>query len=274
MKLLSFNLFVFLIFLIFSFSSCGDKNSSESNQVGLNDDLTSEEMTLTTSSESSSKASEYQEKPCELLTEEIVKKYVTTDKEIISEFTEAGEAGGIEHQAFCNYTWERMSEEEASEKLVDQMMSGMSDPGAFKIDHKSMQSEYFITISMKDYEGNEFYLARSVKLTDEQIEQKAQQAAEQAMESETFKEMNTVDKEAYTKEAAETTKSMLIKIRDETVEVEGLGEDAYFSSGPTSSYISELIVLSGRKIVFLTAFASEDNQENKEIALKMAKEIL
>ena len=116
MKFISFNSIVFLVVLVFSFLSCGNakEGSTDSSE----------------SQETSSNLDQYQQKPCELLTEEIIKKHITTNYEIVSksEIDQPLPSGA----ATCSYTW-RKSE--------------------------GNDSDYFIDITMMDYEKNKGYFS-------------------------------------------------------------------------------------------------------------------
>ncbi len=118
MKLISFSSIVFLVVLVFSFSSCGNGNSKE----GSTDSSESQET--------SSNLDNYQEKPCELLTEGIIRKYITTSYEIRSEskINQSLPRGA----SSCKYAW-RKSE--------------------------GNDSDYFIDITMMDYEKNKAYFS-------------------------------------------------------------------------------------------------------------------
>ncbi len=263
MKLATLNSFVLLAFLTFLFFGCGNEGKNDESQNSSTDTSITEETKSTTSS--SSKLDEYQQKPCGLLSEADIKKYVTVDKQIKRTATEDQ---GKFAPAKCSYTWERLTDEEYEKQVFATM--ALTDMNT-KL--QAMSENYLVTIYMMDYEGNKNYFSPSMKeITDEEIEQKTQEAAKKAVEDEKFKNMNASQKKEASESAAESMKSMLTKLRDKTL-IKGIGEGAYFD--PVGhDYTSTLIVRSNKKIIFLTAFVDEDNKKNKEIIKKIAKEIL
>ena len=265
MKLISAKAFLFLFFLIFSFSSCGNKSTTENSQENSTDNSASEEVISSNSASVSSKASEYQKKPCELLTEEIIKKYVTIDKEIDKEFFEYDK-----RPSRCSYSWKKPNAEEATKNQVKEVGEMVKTDGKHEMDMKKMLPVYSVAISIHDYAGS----AQSfipIQLTDEQIEAQAKQAKEMAMKNKTFQNMNAADQEKVINLAAEKTRNTLTKMRDETVVVEGIGEAAYWNP---SGFDNTFMILSNGKSINLEVYVSDNRQENIEIAKKIAREML
>ena len=268
MKLVSLHSLLILLFLVFSFSSCGNNNSTEDNNDNQesSDNFVSEEMSSSNSASASSKLTKFEEKPCNLLTEAIIRKYVTTDKKI--------ESSSTEYQsrylpAKCFYTWEKMSEEEQNEKLMEMMMKG-GQGGVGNMATTLM--DYHINISITSYAGRGEDFIPNNNLTDAEIEARAKEVGEETMENKMFKDMDATSKKESAELAANMTRDKLTSLRDETVVIEGVGDAAY--SVPMSKLTNTLMVLSDGKAVTIEIYVSDDRKENIEIAKKIAKEIL
>ncbi|WP_338793640.1 hypothetical protein [Bernardetia sp. MNP-M8] len=269
MKSVSAKVILFLIFLVISFSSCQNKKTNENSQENATNSSISEEITSSNSASVSSKASEFQTKPCELLTEEIIKKYVTIDKEIEKEFFEYKDSK-YPMPARCSYSWKKPNADEATKNSVKEVGKMVKTDGKHEMDMKKMTPDYSIAISIHNYAGS----AQSfipIKLTDEQIEAQARKSKEMAMKNKTFQNMNAADQEKVTNLAAEKTRNTLTNMRDKTVVVEGIGEAAYWN--PTG-FDNTFMILSGGKSINLEIYVSPNREENIEIAKKIAKEIL
>ena len=253
------------MFFLFLFSNCGNKNTTENTQTTSTDSSDKEVNASNATSSIVSKVSEYQKKPCELLTEEVLKKHVTIDKEIEKEFFEYNN-----RPSRCSYSWKKPNADEATKNQIEEVGEMVKTEGKHEMDMKKMSPVYSVAITIHDYAGS----AQSfipIQLTDEQIEAQVKQSKEMAMKNKAFQNMNAADKEKVTSLAAEKTRSTLTKMRDETVVVEGIGEAAYWN--PTG-FDNSFMILSGGKSIHLEVYVSPNRQENIEIAKKIAKEIL
>ena len=252
MKLVSTHSFIILLFLAFSFSSCGDNNSNTSNESNSDD-----------SDNVSSKSREFEKKPCELLTQEVIKKYITIEGPIKEEFVEYKE-DPYPTAATCKYTWQKKAKE------LD-----VSDGGS-NLDMKDVFSEAFprsVSISIVPYGGSLRNFIPSYTYTDDEINEQLKDAERRMDEGLEGLAEGEYRKEQV-KEAGEKTRKNMTELRDQVIKKEDIEEAAYFSPSSGDRTDRTLSILSNKRVVNIRVDTDASGEENEEIARKIAKEIL
>ncbi|WP_338759978.1 hypothetical protein WAF17_12705 [Bernardetia sp. ABR2-2B] len=273
MQLLSFNSIVFLTLLTFSFSSCGNKSTIENTQdTSTENSVSNTEEEVVSLSSSSSKVLEFEKQPCDLLTEELLKSHIAINTTIEKQFVEY-EDGKYPRAARCVYSWKKPNAKEKEDEAISQMLDAARSGGNKKMNIKEMSTDYNVAISIEPFKGkSENFVPKNTDITDEEIEKRAKQAGEMALERMKPEQIEALGgKEKAASISGESTRKMLTKLRDELVVVEGVGDAAYWNP---LGFDNTLMILSGDKMVSIEVYISDERQENIDVAKKIAEEIL
>ena len=192
MNLLSLKSILLLIFIAFSAFNCGDKSTSETTEDNLTTNSASEETSSTSSA--ASKVGKFDGKPCELLTEAVIRKQISTSETISQEVPETRKMFG-KTITRCLYSWtapekEQTEEEKEIDALIDQLNSIGGEVS------KGEPTKHVVEIAMFDNEetASEF-ASGTAGYTDELIEQRTQSAVETAKRRNEVARMKPAERE-------------------------------------------------------------------------------
>lgn len=173
------------------------------------------------------------------------------------------EAKAGKSSAKCTYSWPRPDAEERQQAMVQQMIGNAQGKKA-NLDVRKVTSNFSISVSLaKTKTSAANFVPR--KLTEEQMQKKIDEAVEA-----TNKRLTEKQREALGSNGAEKMVSGLIRKSNQRVEVDGVGEAAYWLPMMGGS----LSVLANGYKLTISPIMADDEAGNIEAARKIALAIL
>ncbi|MCB1560393.1 MAG: hypothetical protein KDI75_04790 [Xanthomonadales bacterium] len=161
----------------------------------------------------------------------------------------------------CNYSWPRPDAEERQQAMMDEMMKNARRKAGekVKLDLRKMSTDFSVSIMLQKSRATAANFIPP-KLTEKQLQERIKVAAEAAN-----KRLTDEQRKAIGKDGAEGIAGGMIRKTNERVEIEGLGDAAYWIPLMGGS----LNVLDGTVHVSITPIMADDEQANIEAAKKI-----